>query len=153
MVELVRPDTRDRRVGAGARPRSGTFDFLGFTHFWGKSRQGKWLVQRTTAKDRFRRALKQATDWCRKHRHHRLQAQRQALTWKLQGHYGYYGIIGNIRALQHFHHEVVRAWRKWLNRRSQRARVDWERMNAILKRYPLPTPHMSRPFTARAANP
>lgn len=69
LVELRRPDPRAPLVSGGAPLRPGTFDLLGFTHYWGKSRAGKWIVRRSTAKDRFRRALRRVTDWCRKHRH------------------------------------------------------------------------------------
>src|SRR5215469_440668 len=69
LVEFRRPDYRATLIRAGAPPRPGTFDLLGFTHYWGKSRFGKWLVKRSTAKDRFRRALKRVADWCRWHRH------------------------------------------------------------------------------------
>ncbi len=63
--------------------------------------------------------------------------QRQRLAQKLRGHFGYFGITGNFEALQRFRCEVVRVWRKWLSRRSQRARVNWERMRALLERHPL----------------
>jgi len=152
LVEFLRPDRRTS-LGDDASPRPGTFDLLGFTHFWGKSRTGKWLVRRSTAKDRFRRALKRVDDWCRKHRHDDLRAQQQALAQKLRGHFGYYGITGNSEGLQRFRHEVIHAWRKWLNRRSQRARMTWERMWSLLERYALPPPRVLRPYIARAANP
>jgi RNA-directed DNA polymerase len=152
LVEFRRPDVRARLVREGASRRPGTFDLLGFSHFWSKSRTGKWVVKRSTAKDRFRRALAGVADWCRRHRHDDLRVQQQSLARKLQGHYGYYGITGNSRSLSRFWHEVTSVWRKWLNRRSQRARVNWERMHALMKRYPLPTPRIAQPFLARAAN-
>src|SRR6185437_8585783 len=153
LIEFRRPDRRALLVRAGAPPRPGTFDLLGFTHYWSRSRSGKWIVRRSTAKDRFRRAFQRVVDWCRKHRHDDLLAQQQALAQKLRGHYGYFGITGNLEGLQRFLHEVTRAWRKWLDRRSQRARVNWERMHALLGRYPLPQPRITRPYTPRAANP
>lgn len=153
MIELVRPDKRSRRVRAPRAARPATFDFLGFTHFWGKSRKGKWLLRRTTAKDRFRRALRRVARWCQWHRHDDLRAQQHGLAVKLRGHYGYYGIIGNSLALRRFYNEVTRVWRKWLDRRSNHSRVDWQRMLAILERYSLPPPRMPRPYIARAANP
>ncbi|WP_437894755.1 group II intron reverse transcriptase/maturase [Sorangium sp. So ce124] len=153
LVEFRRPDRRAPLVSGGAPLRPGTFDLLGFTHYWGKSRAGKWIVRRSTAKDRFRRALRRVADWCRKHRHDDLRAQQQALVQKLMGHYGYFGITGNVEALRRFLHEVTRAWRKWLDRRSQRARVNWDRMHALLERYPLQQPRIARPYTPRAANP
>ena len=128
-------------------------DLLGFTHFWGKARSGKWIVKLSTAKDRLRRALVRVAEWCRWHRHDDVREQQQALVRKLQGHYGYYGITGNSRALARFFFGVKGMWRLWLNRRSQRARVTWERMHALLTRYPLPHPRIAHPLATRAANP
>ena len=153
LVEFRRPDQRPPPSGDGSAARPGTFDLLGFTHFWGKSRTGKWLVRRSTAKDRFRRALARVADWCRKHRHDGVRDQRRALVQKLNGHYGYFGIIGNFVALQRFLYGVRRTWRGWLNRRSQRARMNWERMTKLLERYPLPQPRIRSPWRPRAANP
>ena len=134
LVRFPRPSLRG--PGDGIRP--GSFNFLGFTHHWGKSRRGCWIVQRKTAKDRFTRALRRIRDWCRGHRHWSLDAQHRALSQKLQGHYGYYGITGNARALVCFHFQVERAWRAWLDRRAWKARMTWERFNRLLQRYPLP---------------
>ena len=153
LVEFRRPDKRDPPVGGGSSGHPGTFDLLGFTHFWGKSRSGKWVVKRSTAKDRFRRALARVVTWCRWHRHDDLREQQLALASRLRGHYGYFGITGNSRALARFGYEVIEAWRKWLNRRSQNAGMTWERMHRLLKRYPLPQPRIARPAIARAANP
>jgi RNA-directed DNA polymerase len=152
LVEFRRPDRYPPSSGGGSQG-PGTFDLLGFTHCWSKSRNGKWVVKQRTASDRFSRALKRVVDWCRKHRHDEVRAQHQALVRKLKGHFGYFGITGNSEALSRFRHEVTQAWRKWLDRRSQRARMTWERMMLLLKRYPLPRPRMSRPPLPRAANP
>ena len=62
------------------------------------------------------------------------------LTRKLVGHFNYFGVNGNLRSLTQVVHLVERVWRKWLNRRSQRARMSWERFKAILAVYPLPRP-------------
>jgi group II intron reverse transcriptase/maturase len=153
LIEFRRPDLRAQLVRAGASPQPGTFDLLGFTHYWNHSRSGKWIVRRSTAKDRFRRALRRVADWCREHRHDDLRAQQQVLVQKLRGHYAYFGITGNAEALGRFLHEVIRAWRRWLDRRSQRARVDWARMVDLLKRYPLPRPSIKPIRTPGAANP
>ena len=82
------------------------------------SRSDRWYVQRTTAKGRFTRALDRIREWCRTHRHDAVEDQHRALEQKLRGHYGYYGIIGNSRALARFFWEVNHVWRKWLDRRS-----------------------------------
>jgi RNA-directed DNA polymerase len=150
LIDFRRPD-RLAPPGAGEGP--GTFDLLGFTHYWGKARSGKWIVKRRTAKDRFRRALKRVAEWCREHRHDEVRAQQKALGEKLRGHAGYFGIRGNFDALSRFFHEVTEVWRKWLNRRSQRASMPWPRMHRLLERYPLPKPRITRPLLPRAASP
>ena len=155
LVEFRRPD---RLPPAGGSPKGPeTFDLLGFTHYWSRSRKGKWVVKQRTAKDRFRRALKRVVDWCRGHRHDEVREQHKNLCRKLLGHYEYFGITGNSAALSRFCYEVTRGWRKWLDRRSQRARMSWKRMMRLLKRYPLPPPRMPRRsrqlFLLRVANP
>lgn len=118
--------------------RERSFDLLGFSHYWGRSRKGRWVVQRKTAKTRFSRALRQIGHWCRRNRHRPVAEQQQVLGRKLRGHNAYYGITGNARALSRFRFEVQRHWRKWLNRRSHAARLNWSAFNRLLKRYPLP---------------
>ena len=116
----------------------GTFDLLGFAHYWGRSRQGNRVIKRKTASARLSRALKRINTWCREHRHTKVWWQHQQLMQKLRGHYGYYGITGNVRGLRLFHRGVERRWRKWLSRRSQRAQMSWQRLTCLLERYPLP---------------
>jgi group II intron reverse transcriptase/maturase len=129
----------------GPRPRSETFDLLGFTHYWGKSRKGRWAVKRKTASDRFRRGIANIAAWCRVHRHDPLREQQKALSRKLNGHFGYFGITGNSEALARFRYEAQRAWGKWLSRRSQRARLAWERLTMLMGRFPLPFPRIRSP--------
>jgi group II intron reverse transcriptase/maturase len=139
LVDFRRPT--DNGEGAGS------FDLLGFTHFWDRSRRGKWLVQRKTSSSRFGRALQRVTEWCRDHRHQPVRRQHCALAAKVRGHYNYFGITGNSRALGRFVYEVTRVWWKWLRRRSNRARrtTTWERFcNSLLRVYPLPRPHVVR---------
>lgn len=127
------------RVGQEPRTqRERSFDLLGFTHYWGRSRKGRWVVQRKTAKTRFSRALRQIGQWCRRNRHRPVAEQQQVLSRKLRGHNAYYGITGNARALSRFRHEVRRLWRKWLNRRSRATRLNWAAFARLAKRYPLP---------------
>jgi group II intron reverse transcriptase/maturase len=141
LVDFRRPDRRASASSDGdARSRTGTFDLLGFTHYWAKSRKGYWVVKQKTAADRFRRALKRIAAWCRRYRHEPVREQWTALRRKLLGHFGYFGITGNFRALRSLRHRVCGVWRKWLSRRSQRARISWENMNRLLERYPLPQP-------------
>ncbi len=125
----------------------GTFDLLGFTHYWGKSRHGRWVIKRKTAKDRLNRSLTRIKHWCQRHRHDPLKQQHAALSRKLKGHYAYYGIVGNRPALFRFREEAVRVWVKWLGRRSQRP-LTWAKAAQILLAHPLPDP---RPWPASIA--
>lgn len=131
-----------RRPGRSTDSRGRSFDMLGFTHFWGRSRKGKWVVYRNTASQRFSRALKRLGRWCRKFRHRSVADQQQALNRKLRGHYGYYGITGNARALSRYRREAERLWRKWLSRRSRKARLTWSQFRRLLEHYPLAPPRV-----------
>lgn len=117
-----------------------TLDFLGFTHYWGKSRKGNWVVKRKTQKDRLARAVAAVGLWCKCHRHDPLSEQQRILNSKLRGHYNYYGITPNSRSLAVFWERVKRLWFKWLNRRSRTAHLNWHTFNLLLKRYPLEWP-------------
>jgi group II intron reverse transcriptase/maturase len=121
-------------------PRS--FDFLGFNHHWGRSRDGRWVVQQTTARGRLARTLHRISQWCRHNRHLDLADQHRHLARQLQGHDAYFGFRGNYRALERLRYGVARIWRRWLDRRSQRARMDWARFQRVLARYPLPRPRL-----------
>ena len=140
LVEFRRPDRRPSSQDDGRTDGPGTFDLLGFTHHWAVSRRGFWVVKQRTASDRFSRALKKVAGWCRRHRHWPAKQQWKMLSAKLRGHFEYFGLPGNSAALERFRHELTRTWRKWLDRRSQRARMSWDRMNKLLERYPLPPP-------------
>ncbi|QTF91786.1 hypothetical protein [Halomonas sp. BM-2019] len=118
--------------------RAETFDFLGFTHYWGKSRQGKLIVKRKTAKGRLRRGLKRIALWCQRYRHLPVREQHRLLTNKVRGHNAYFGIRGNMRALQLFRREAEKIWIKWLCRRSQKASFSWDKANQLLALLPLP---------------
>lgn len=133
------------------KPTPESFDFLGFNHHWGKSRKGAWVIKRVTAGSRFRRALKRVAEWCRENRHQELPAQHRHLSAALRGHYGYFGITGNSKALGRFRAEVVRAWKRWLSRRSQRG-LSWERFTWLLQRFALPSPRAIHSML-RAAKP
>jgi group II intron reverse transcriptase/maturase len=140
LVKFTRPPYRDPPKGQGPGSRPGTFDLLGFTHYWGRSLRGNWVVKRKTARSRLSRSLRTINQWCRTHRHRKLTDQHRALCRKVQGHYAYYGITGNYAALGTFLRGVQRRWKKWLSRRSQRAYLDWAQFRRLLERYPLPPP-------------
>lgn len=148
LVEF-RPPRGGRGTGRGGPAGRGTFDLLGFTHFWCTSRKGFWVIRRRTARDRFTRALRALAEWCRVHRHWPLREQWQMLVWKLRGHYAYYGIVGNSQALSRFRYEVIRVWRKWLQRRSRKGRIPWTRWGLLERIYPLPVGYIARPFVAK----
>jgi len=117
-----------------------TFNFLGFTHAWGTSRKGRAYVRRQTMSKRLTRALDGLRAFCRKARTLPLAEQWEGLKRRMQGHYAYYGITGNMRQLANFAHEAERIWRYWLNRRSAERDMPWDRFKPILKRFPLPWP-------------
>jgi len=147
LVEFRRPSDRGKSDGdSGGGSPSGTFDLLGFSHSWGKSARGYSVVQVKTAKTRFRRALKRVADWCKKMRHRPVAEQWRLLVAKVRGHFAYFGVIGNAHALFAFSHEVYGAWRRALDRRSQRARMTWAKMRQLHQRYPLPHLPVLRPL-------
>ena len=128
----------ERAARRGRKPE--TFDCLGFTHICGRTRRGAFQVRRKTSRKRLRRFLTATGRWCKVNRHVPVRDQWAILCGKLRGHYQYYGVAGNRNALQVVYERVVRAWRQWLNRRSQRARMNWRKFTALLRRYPLPRP-------------
>jgi RNA-directed DNA polymerase len=141
LVPFVRPPRRLLPAGSAGAVPPGSFDFLGFTHFWSRSKKGLWVVKRKTAGRRLQRAIKTIAAWCRRHRHLPVGVQHQALWQKLRGHFQYYGgVIGNGRSLWCFRHRVQDIWRKWLARRGGSRGMPWTRMAELLKRYALPLP-------------
>ncbi len=121
--------------------RTNTFDFLGFTHYCGTSRKGKFIVGRKTNRKKFRMKCKEMNDWLRKIRNFKKAKEWwPVLQAKLRGHYQYYGISGNMRSLQRFYSLTMRMTLKWLNRRSQRKSFSWKMFYKYLEHYPLPRP-------------
>jgi group II intron reverse transcriptase/maturase len=142
LVSFRRPTGASGRGAPGSDTRPGTFDFLGFTHLWGKSRKGTAVVQRRTAAGRFRRAIRTIAAWCGRNCHRPLAEQHEALSRKLRGHYAYYGITGNYRALVRLRQAVQRLWRRWLSRRSWAGRLTWRLFRSLAARWPLPPPRV-----------
>ena len=121
----------------------GTFDFLGFTVYWRRNRQGRgWHVSWRTRKARLRRAMMTAYELCRRQRHLPVPMQHEALRRRIQGHFNYFGVNDNQRSLATLRHHVRRSWYKWLNRRSQRSRLNWKRFKDLLRDFPLPSPQV-----------
>ena len=139
--------------GTGRGTPTRTFTLLGFTHYWGRSLRGNWVVKRKTATSRLSRALRSIAQWCRLHRHCPISEQQQTLSQKLRGHFAYYGITGNAPALSAFRLWVVRCWRHWLNRRHRERSLTWDLFNRLLQRYPLPPARVVHSVYARAASP
>jgi len=131
-----------RRPSRGHRGKGpGTFDFLGFTHYWRRTIQdGSWQPACKTRVGRLRRAKKAVEAWCKRHRHQEVKAQHAVLARRIQGHFNYFGVRGNLRSLDLLVNSARRSWFRWLRRRSQRSRLTWERFHDLLRDYPLPRP-------------
>jgi group II intron reverse transcriptase/maturase len=142
MVKFTRPPRWPTDKESDRDDGPDTFDFLGFTHYWGRSQAGATVVKRRTARDRFSRALRRVREWCREHRHDPVRSQQQGLARKLRGHYAYFGITANYAALARLLRQVERIWRKWLSTRSRDGRLSWQRMKVLLRRWPLPRPRI-----------
>lgn len=132
--------------GGGTATMATIFDFLGFTHVWGRSRKGKAVVRRQTAKARLARAIKAIDQQCRVMRHWLLREQHQRLCQMLRGHFAYFGVTGNFERLANLYEQVRRSWRKWLSRRSNRSPVTWEAFQRVLEHLPLPRPRIVRRY-------
>lgn len=123
--------------------KANTFDFLGFTHYCSKSRKGRFMVGRKTSRERYRKRCKEMNTWLKS-----IRNARKAKDWwpvlaaKLRGHYQYYGVSGNMQALNRYYTLTLRLTLKWLNRRSQHKSFSWARFLEYLKHYPLPKPRI-----------
>jgi RNA-directed DNA polymerase len=138
LIEFKRPPSRDKSAGG-----KGSFDFLGFTHYWAKTRRGYWVIKRKTVRKRLRRFMKEIWTWCRKNRHEPLQEQYRTLGAKLRGHYQYYGIRGNFKMLEAVFEHTERAWRYWLSRRSHKGHLNWQKfVDSLRHKLPLPKPRI-----------
>ncbi len=134
LLDFRRPS---RSRGEGRSPT--TFDFLGFCWYWRRTRAGSWAVACKTRRARLARAIQASVCLVSSEQSTPpVSQQHAALRRRVQGHINYFGVNGNIQSLKRFVHQVQRSWFKWLNRRSQRARLDWERFEDLLKALPLP---------------
>ena len=133
VVPFARPERTTKNGKAKA-----TFDFLGFTHYWRRVRSGRWMPWVRTRTARLRRFIGAVADWCRSHRHEPVKEQHAALTRRIEGHFNYFGVNGNVPCLRHVLRACTVVWLKWLNRRSQRASKTWDEFNDLLQRHPLP---------------
>lgn len=139
LVRFVRPSRKP--PGGVETERPGSFDLLGFTHCWRRSRQGNWVVYRKTASSRLSRALRATALWLRQNRHDPISEQHRVLVLKLRRHYNYYGIIGNFAAMDSFRSWTRVLWCKWLSRRSRHSRGPTA-LGVMSDAYPLPRPRI-----------
>lgn len=148
-------DFRPRQPGGDNHPGTGgtTFDFLGFTHVWGRSRKGYDVVRQVTAKSRLARGLAAVSDWCRRHRHRPISEQHRHLSAMARGHYAYYGMSGNIRRVRCYGQALERIWKTWLSRRDNESSFRWSQMKALLQRLPLPRPSITHRYAFLSETP
>jgi hypothetical protein len=121
-----------------------TFAFLGFTHYCGWTRDGRFVLKRKTQSKRLTIKLKLLREQARLRMHAPVAEQHRWLCQVLRGHYAYYGLPSNFRALNAFHQQVRLLWFRSLRRRSQR-RLTWDGYSALLQRFSLPTPRITHP--------
>jgi RNA-directed DNA polymerase len=139
LIAFKKPPCREQ----SATGKGGTFDFLGFTHYWAKTRRGYWVIKRKTVGKRLRRFMKAIWTWCRENRHEPLQEQYRTLCLKLRGYYQYYGIRGNFKMLEVVCEHTERAWQYWLSRRSHTGHINWQKYDGALRHHlPLPKPRI-----------
>lgn len=145
-LEVAEEKTRIINFGRYAKPgnkngrRIETFEFLGFTHYCDTSRTGKFRVKRKTSKKKLRASLIRCKEWLRQNRNKPVRELIRTFHAKIQGHYNYYGVTDNIKALRKFYYQVRKMLYKWLNRRSQRKSFDWDKYRLFLKKLPIPEP-------------
>ena len=132
----------ERRAQRGER-RPETFDFLGFTHYCGVSRNGRFVVKCKTQSKRMARKLKALRQEAQFRRHAPVAAQHHWLCQVLRGHYAYFGLVHNYRSMDNFRFQVERLWHAALKRRSEKG-LTWGRFRELLRHFPLPKPHITR---------
>jgi hypothetical protein len=143
LIEFGRYAARDRSARGLGRPE--TFPFLGFTHICAKDGRGRFMVKRITISKRMRAKLREVKDELKLRRHRPIPEQGQWLASVVRGHFAYYAVPGNGHALFAFRGQVARHWRRALRHRSQRTRLDWERMDRLATRW-LPPARIQHPW-------
>ncbi len=142
LVRFIQPSPKEE-----TEKENGTFDFLGFTHYWAKSLHGYWFIKRKTIGKRLRRFMKAIWEWCRENMHEPIEEQHKTLRSKLRGYYQYYGIRGNYKMLEVVFEHTERAWRRWLGRRCSKGYVTVEEFDSFHRRvFPLPKPRIIHNF-------
>jgi group II intron reverse transcriptase/maturase len=138
LIEFGRPN-REQTSGKG----KGTFDFLGFTHYWARSRRGYWVIKRKTKRKKMQAANKAIWQWCKWNRHMPIREQWQKLCQKLRGHYQYFGIRGNSMSMERYRWYTRMSWKHWLGHRHRSGNISWEAFDAQYgESFPLPMPRI-----------
>ncbi|SNT27877.1 group II intron reverse transcriptase/maturase [Bacillus sp. OK838] len=119
-----------------------TFDFLGFTHYCGKSKQGKFRVKRKSSNKKVQGKLKESKEWLKINRNKDIHTIMDRFKRSLIGYYNYYCMTDNIKTVNNFKERLEYLLFKWLNRRSQRKSFTWDKFNLFLRKYPLPSPRI-----------
>ena len=123
--------------------RAATFDFLGFTHYCSRSRDGKrFRMKRKTMSKQFTAKLVGYKAWLRANRTLPTAQIMATTAAKLRGHFAYYGVTDNSKSLSGFYYQVIQTLLKWLNRRGKRGCYTWDKFNKLLKLHPLPKPRI-----------
>ena len=135
-----------RHASKRGRKRPETIYFLGFTLYCTRNQKGNFRVGLRTEKSRLRRALLHLQELMRRMRHLPIREQASHLNQVLRGHYAYYGIAGNFRALQRVHRAVERYWRKMLSSRSWKGAIWWKAFHQLKERFPLLRPKLYLPY-------
>jgi group II intron reverse transcriptase/maturase len=133
LFEFGRYAAKNRRERGESKPE--TFDFLGFTHCCGTSRKGRFRIKRKSASKKIRAKLREINVELRRRLHASVAETGRWLNAVLRGHYQYYGVPDNWKALNAFRYRVLRMWLWSLNRRSQRSGVTGDRMAKYVARW------------------
>jgi hypothetical protein len=141
-LELHPEKTKLIPFGRPSGKPKGTFDFLGFTFYWGKSLKGNWVIKKQTAGKRRNRFMRMLWNWCKENRHDPLKDQHETLCSKLRGFYQYFGVRSNYKALEVVYEYAIYAWRRWLGRRHRDGYISHEKFKRILDSIPLPLPRI-----------
>ncbi|MDQ6614635.1 MAG: reverse transcriptase domain-containing protein, partial [Actinomycetota bacterium] len=143
LIQFGRFAAQQRAARGLGKPE--TFDFLGFTHLCGKTRSGRFWLKRITISKRMRAKLVEVKDQLKRRQHEPIPEQGQWLASVVRGHLAYYAVPGNSHAIREFRTQATRHWWTALRRRSQRQRLDWNRMNRIATRW-LPPARILHPY-------
>jgi group II intron reverse transcriptase/maturase len=109
-----------------------SFDFLGFTHYLGKSRKGNKVLKRKTSSKRLSKAISEISNFMKINRHMKLGELIAEINSKLRGHYSYYGITFNFIGIHRFYEQVKRKLYYWLNRRGGKKLLTWDIFSIII---------------------